>query len=132
MTADEAEYGIAELAQLGSVSRRTVRYYVQRGLLPAPTGTGRGRHYTQQHLDTLVRIRQLQEKGVDLNDIALRLSGVERPEPTPSRMPAPTQNGWLRVLLADGVELHLKRTRALDAATLKRLSQALIEALPDA
>jgi len=39
--ADE-RYSVGELADLGGVSRRTVRYYVQEGLLPTPLGVGRG------------------------------------------------------------------------------------------
>src|SRR5215470_17384123 len=69
-------YGIAELAQLGGVTRRTVRYYVQRGLLPTPLGTGRGPHYTLAHLERLIHIRQMQETGVPLAEIAARLDGV--------------------------------------------------------
>ena len=64
---EDTSYSIGELAALGGVSRRTVRYYVQRGLLQAPTGLGRGRHYTQRHLDTLIRIRKLQESVLPRN-----------------------------------------------------------------
>jgi len=31
-------FSVGELAELGGVSRRTVRYYVQEGLIPAPLG----------------------------------------------------------------------------------------------
>lgn len=72
---DLAQFSIGELASLGGVNRRTVRYYVQRGLLEAPGGTGRGRHYTQSHLDTLLQIRQLQEAGRSLDEIARTLRG---------------------------------------------------------
>ena len=44
MDGEQGRYNIDELADLGGVSRRTVRYYVQEGLLPAPLGVGRGRH----------------------------------------------------------------------------------------
>ncbi len=60
------EYGIAELADLGGVSRRTVRYYVQEGLLPAPLGVGRGRHYGPAHLAQLLRVKALQEEDRSL------------------------------------------------------------------
>jgi DNA-binding transcriptional MerR regulator len=43
MSGDTARYGIDELAELGGVSRRTVRYYVQEQLLPPPLGVGAGR-----------------------------------------------------------------------------------------
>ena len=72
---NERCYGIKELAELGGVTRRTVRYYVQRGLLPTPLGTGRGPHYTPAHLERLIQIRQLQETGVPLAEIAARLDG---------------------------------------------------------
>ena len=73
---DERCYGIKELAELGGVTRRTVRYYVQRGLLPTPLGTGRGPHYTLAHLERLIHIRQMQETGVPLAEIAVRFDGV--------------------------------------------------------
>ena len=85
---DERCYGIKELAELGGVTRRTVRYYVQRGLLPTPLGTGRGPHYTPAHLERLIHIRKLQEAGVPLAEIAAQLDGVPQtpvsaPEATP-------------------------------------------------
>ena len=94
---DERCYGIEELAELGGVTRRTVRYYVQRGLLPTPLGTGRGPHYTAAHLERLMHIRTLQETGVPLAEIAARLDGVPQtlasataalPERSPSVAPA--------------------------------------------
>src|SRR5262250_567509 len=72
---DERRYGIEELAELGGVTRRTVRYYVQRGLLPTPLGTGRGPHYTPAHLQRLIHIRKLQETGVPLAEIVVQLDG---------------------------------------------------------
>lgn len=129
----EPLYGIADLARLGGVSRRTVRYYVQRGLLPVPTGTGRGSHYTQAHLDQLVAVRTLQEQGVPLAEIAARLDaagpvdgavaqGPETPEtdrppaaaaahPLMAAPPPPPTSLWTRVALRDGVELHLRGVR---------------------
>src|SRR5262245_2626455 len=134
---DECCYGIADLAERGGVTRRTVRYYVQRGLLPAPLGTGRGPHYTPAHLERLIHIRQLQESGVPLGEIAARLNGtLQTPVSAPGAPPEwstslhassphvlsersgplnwaalPTQSQgetWRRFVLADGVELHVR------------------------
>ena len=74
MTENGARFTIGELATRGGVSRRTVRYYVQRGLLPAPLGTGRGPHYASEHLEALVRIRDRQRAGVSLEVIKRELS----------------------------------------------------------
>jgi DNA-binding transcriptional MerR regulator len=41
---DAVLYAIGDLAELAGVSRRTIRYYVQEGLVPAPLGLGRGSH----------------------------------------------------------------------------------------
>jgi len=85
MSEEACIYGVEELAERAGVTRRTVRYYVQRELLPPPRGLGRGKHYTEAHLATLVRIKELQEAGVPLDEIAARLQGRE-----PARPPAGT------------------------------------------
>lgn len=104
---DDSCYGIEQLAERGGVTRRTVRYYVQRGLLPTPLGTGRGPHYTEAHLQRLIHIRTLQEAGVPLAEIAARLDGVPQ---TAVSAPAalPERSTWMRFVLADGVELHVR------------------------
>ena len=61
--------GVAELADLGGVSRRTVRFYVQEGLLQPPLGVGRGRHYGPEHLKRLLEVKALQEQGRSLSEI---------------------------------------------------------------
>ena len=66
---DEPRYAIGDLADLGGVSRRTVRYYVQEDLLPPPFGVGRGNHYGRAHLDQLLRVKALQEVGRTLDEI---------------------------------------------------------------
>jgi DNA-binding transcriptional MerR regulator len=58
---------IDQLATLGGVTRRTVRFYIQKGLLPGPIGAGRGATYTADHLQRLIRIRDLQAAGIPLS-----------------------------------------------------------------
>lgn len=99
----QERYGIEELADLGGVSRRTVRYYVQEGLLPAPLGVGRGKHYGPEHLECLLWVKSLQEEGLPLHDIQRRLRA---PEGAPAP-PKPQRTSWVRLTLAAGVELHV-------------------------
>lgn len=128
-TDDEPTLSIGELADRGGVSRRTVRYYVQRGLLEAPTGLGRGRHYTRRHLETLLRIRELQERGVPLASIPARLEGRPADHAHPDvPAAAPRQSTWTRVSLGDGVELHL-RDRRLDDEQVRALRDAITEVI---
>lgn len=114
MTAESSSppLGIAELAALGGVTRRTVRYYVQEGLLPTPRGVGRGDHYGPEHLDRLLRVKELQERGRSLEEIRRELTAP------PSKGGAPVdQNAtvnlsiprgtWVRLNVAPGIEVHV-------------------------
>lgn len=111
MDAEQGLYNADELADLGGVSRRTVRYYVQEGLIPAPLGVGRGRHYGRAHLDRLLEVKAQQEAGRSLDDIR---AGRE-----PARGPRPAQplprTTWRRLSLAPGVELHVAHDIPLPA-----------------
>jgi DNA-binding transcriptional MerR regulator len=106
---DETRYAIGDLSDLAGVSRRTVRYYVQEDLLPAPYGVGRGNHYGREHLDEILRVKALQEAGRTLDEIRTLLHQgrhrrtaqmPEAAEPLPRTL-------WRRLTLASGVELHI-------------------------
>ena len=105
--ADE-RYAVGELADLGGVSRRTVRYYVHEGLIPAPLGVGRGDHYGRGHLDRLLQVKALQEAGRSLDEIRQLLDGgaavVARPVAGAPPLP---REVWRRVTVAPGIELHV-------------------------
>ncbi|HRE92169.1 MAG TPA: MerR family transcriptional regulator, partial [Myxococcota bacterium] len=70
---------IGELAERAEVSRRTIRFYVQRGLIAPPQGGGRGAHYTEEHLERLLAVKRLQEVGIPLEVIQQRLGPLEAP-----------------------------------------------------
>jgi Ca-activated chloride channel family protein len=121
---------LEELASESGVSARTVRYYVQRGLLPAPVFRGRDTAYSEEHLVRLRAIRRLQERFLPLDAIQAELErstpdelrrlavGQHAPPPVthhpyrqpplvpPRPAPAPGQR-WIRFELAPGLELHL-------------------------
>jgi len=109
----DARYAIGDLADLGGVSRRTVRYYVQEGLLPAPFGVGRGNHYGAEHLDQLLRVKALQEAGRTLDEIRRALNGAmdtrvqHRGAAATEPAPLLERTSWRRLTLAPGVELHV-------------------------
>ncbi len=118
-------YAVGELADLGGVSRRTVRYYVQEGLIPAPLGVGRGDHYGREHLDRLLQVKALQDAGRTLDEIRQLLdagavsttraaAAVARPLP---------REVWRRVTVAPGVELHVSdNVRLPSPARLQELA----------
>jgi DNA-binding transcriptional MerR regulator len=67
-------YKLDELAERAGVSPRTVRYYVQRGLLPAPEFKGPDTAYGEEHLHRLRAIRVLQERHLPLDAIEATLA----------------------------------------------------------
>jgi DNA-binding transcriptional MerR regulator len=131
--AEEARYGIEELAARGGVTRRTVRYYVQQGLLPAPLGVGRGRHYGPRHLERLLAVKALQESGLSLDEVRRELErragrraagAAAAMELAHGAVPATpvTSTAWRRIELVPGVEMHVRSDRhQLSPARLREL-----------
>src|SRR5262245_54661461 len=106
---------LQQLGERSGVPERSIRYYIQKGLLPRPEGEKRGAFYTAAHLADLLRIRQWQDAGLSLDAIgALLLAKGEAPV-------APVRPGAIEVrshlVLADGLELVVAPERA-------RLTQA--------
>jgi Ca-activated chloride channel family protein len=71
---------LSELAEAADVAARTIRYYVQRGLLPAPEFRGKDTAYGDEHLLRLRAIRRLQEAHLPLDEIQVRLQSASRAE----------------------------------------------------
>ncbi len=109
--AEEIRYSVGELAELGGVSRRTVRYYVQEALIPTPHGRGRGAYYGPEHLDLLLRVKSMQEQGVSLDAVRLAIAGAEPIEDAPLSLSRLQRSHWKRIELIPGVELQLSSKR---------------------
>jgi DNA-binding transcriptional MerR regulator len=54
MNTENQTYSLDELCQLADMNLRTVRYYIQQGLVPGPEGKNRGARYFQLHLERLL------------------------------------------------------------------------------
>ena len=105
MAHDENSLSIGEVADKAGVSRRTVRYYVQRQLIDPPNGLGRGSAYSSKHLEQIARIVRLQREGLPLEQIQEALtSGVEPAQPV-SRYGPPAL--VMRIPIAPGIRLEL-------------------------
>ena len=141
---------LAELADRAGVSVRTVRYYIQQGLLQEPAARGPGAHYTEEHLDRLLLIKRLQKEHLPLAEIRKAIQGgnVESAPPRSARdyvrsvlgkqqlpdlmeeSPAygpppdePMRSQWERITLAPDIELHLRRP--LSRAVNKQVDRLL-------
>lgn len=126
------EFRIGELAEAAGVTRRTIHYYVGRGLLPAPEGAGLGTTYGDEHYWRLLLIKKLQEEYLPLEQIKLRLAGMGLSEvraalddethycvtDAPIELEPAPGGPYHRVDLGLGLELHFpdqpsERARAL-------------------
>ena len=132
---DGTTYKLDELAKAAGTSPRTVRYYVQRGLLPPPSFRGKDSSYSREHLVRLQAIKKLQDAYLPLDAIAAELEGKtteqieaivreEHHAPPPVQQqvvvvtPMPETRAWRRVELAKGVELHVADDAPLSAKEL--------------
>jgi DNA-binding transcriptional MerR regulator len=104
-------YTLDELAALVDLSKRTIRYYVQMGLVDRPIGETRAAHYTSAHAEQLVAIKKWSSSGLSLERIRELLSGGEAPAPPRPRGPG-TVEVWSHLVVADGVELTIEPGRA--------------------
>src|SRR5438477_9635850 len=59
---------IQELADRAEVTTRTIRYYVEQGVLPPPE-RGRPAEYTEEHVARLALIKRLKEQYLPLEEI---------------------------------------------------------------
>ena|SRR5579883_2829759 len=84
MAAPAREWSLAELAEETSLPARTIRFYISRGLIPAPLKSGRGAIYGEPHWQAIQRIKRLQAKGLALAEIARELAGEAAPVTPPS------------------------------------------------
>ena len=140
----EGQLSLAELADRVGLTRRAIRFYVQRGLLPPPLGLGRGRHYDQRHLEVLRRIQELQSAGHSLDAVGKILLGgaVVNAEREPLEQKSESVSAiagvaqarrraslsaelWTRLRLAPGVELHFDASAHPSAEQLMKIRQAV-------
>ncbi len=117
-----------QLSEQTGLPGRTIRYYIQKGLIAGPHGEKRGAWYSQDHLSDLLRIRQWQETGLSLDAIAGLLQAKREPPVAPSRPGAIEVRSHL--IVADGIELVVAPERAgLTQEQVRQLFRNVIDAL---
>lgn len=115
-------YTLDELAGLAGLPRRTVRYYIQRGLVERPIGETRAAVYTGRHLEQLLSVARLTNAGLSLERIGELLLQPTLPPVVPRVAGSVEVRSHLT--LADGVELVVEAGRAgLTPEQVRRLFQ---------
>jgi DNA-binding transcriptional MerR regulator len=122
-------FTLEELAAASGVNARTIRYYIQLGLLEPPQGQTRAARYSLQHLLRLDGIKRLTEQGFSLERVAEVLAEPAR-MPAAARAPRPGElSVRTHIYLAPGVDVVIDPGRAgLSAAEVRQLTRALVGA----
>ena len=116
-----------QLSERAAVPGRTIRFYIQRGLLPGPEGEKRGAYYTDAHLADLLRIKEWQDAGLSLDAIAGLLAAKHEAPIEPMRPGAVDVRSHL--VVADGLELVVSADRArLTQTQLRQLFRSVQDA----
>ena len=104
-------YQLADLCVLADLPVRTVRYYVQVGLVDRPEGETRAARYGAKHLEQLLLIKKWTTAGVSLDRIRELLQGEVAPVP-PRQKAIGSVEVHSHLSVADGVELVIEPGRA--------------------
>ena len=120
------DYPLADLCVLADLPPRTVRYYIQTGLVDKPDGETRAARYGARHLEQLLQIKKWTAAGVSLERIRDLLHGDESPVP-----PRPRAAGAVEVCshltVTDGIEVVIEPSRAgLSPAQVRRFIQGVM------
>lgn len=107
----EKTFTLDELCTLTDLTKRTVRYYMQLGLVERPIGETRAAHYTSRHLEQLLRVKQLTDAGVSLERIREVMAGGDTPVPTRQRRPGSIEVRS-HLFVAPGLEIQISPEEA--------------------
>ena len=70
------ELTLEDLVNISGLPIRTVRFYIQEGLLPGPDSRGKNARYTEGHLERLEWIQRLKEHHRPLREIRILLNNM--------------------------------------------------------
>ena len=104
-------YSLADLCVLADLPVRTVRYYVQIGLVDRPEGETRAARYGAKHLEQLLLIKKWTTAGVSLDRIRELLQGDSPPVP-PRQKAIGSVEVCSHLMVADGIEVVIEPGRA--------------------
>lgn len=124
----ERTYTLDELCNLTGLSKRTIRYYIQMGLVDRPEGEKRTAFYLTKHLESLLRVKRLAAKGMSLEKI--RAGGDEVPQNELKSQEPGTVEVRSHIYLAPGIEFVVNPAESgLDSQSLREFIRGAVGAL---
>jgi len=125
----QKHYNMKELSALIDMTPRTIRFYIQEGVVDKPHGQNKGAYYTHQHLQQLLTVKKYKEAGVSLERIAQIIH--EEGSPVVDYKIKPGNIEVIsRIHLMDGVELTINPERSgLTQQEIRQLSRTILETI---
>lgn len=126
-------FSLQQLVELTDLPLRTIRYYIQLGLVDRPEGERRTATYNQQHLQQLLSIKQWSDAGLSLE----RIRGlIANPQQVLSHLPEQALPGSIAVIrqitLMPGLTLNVDAHSAqVSEEQLQALARAVLAAWQD-
>jgi len=111
MSEPPASYTLNELCVLADLPVRTLRYYVQNGLIDRPDGETRAARYGAKHLEQALLVRKWTAAGLSLERIRDILHGQEVAVTARPKAPGSIEV-CSHLCIADGLEMVIEPTRA--------------------
>ena len=105
------QFTLNELCVLADLPVRTLRYYVQTGLVDKPDGETRAARYGSKHLEQVLLIKKWTSAGVSLERVKELLHGAEPAIPTRSKK-AGSIEVCSHLTVTDGLEVVIEPSRA--------------------
>ncbi len=101
METGEPRFSLAELEESSGLNARTIRFYIEQGLVAPALGRGRSRYFTPDHLRVLAEIAHLREQRLSLDEVRARLTRDAAPAGLDG-------DDWRRLRLHPDLELHVR------------------------
>jgi DNA-binding transcriptional MerR regulator len=127
-TSTPPSYPLADLCVLADLPIRTVRYYVQIGLVDHPQGETRAARYGAAHLEQLLLVKKWTAAGVSLERIRELLHGEPPPVEARRRVRGDVEV-CSHLHIADGLELVVEPGQAgLRPEQVRQLFREVLDA----
>jgi DNA-binding transcriptional MerR regulator len=127
-TEPSSSHLLSDLCTLVDLPARTIRYYVQIGLVDRPDGETRAARYGARHVEQLLLIKKWTVAGVSLERIRELLGGGEPVVPARPRAPGAIEV-CSHLTVADGIEIVIEPGRAgLSPEELRSFVKAVMAA----
>jgi DNA-binding transcriptional MerR regulator len=118
-------FTLDQLSALTDLPLRTIRYYIQLGLVDRHEGDRKHARYTQKHLDQVLQVRAMADQGTPLERIKQLIHGITSPPPPPRA--AGDISVISKVFIAPGVELQLEpQTAGLSPEKLRQFVRSVL------